>query len=354
MRIAVDAYFNNNLGDDLFLDILVDRYGEAEFHFLLNDQSSAKAFKANSRVNYKSRKEVLLNISKYDAYIMIGGSMFQEPENWKKQWRIFDITVKSFKFFGKSTFVLGSNFGPIKTNEYKQKYVSTFKKLTNMTVRDKYSYNQLENQGISLTLHPDIVLSRKSKKNFTKDDNLIGISVIDWPKNNTKEEYLSFNVELIKRLQIKNKSIRLFAFQDTNEISDLKLIEEILKELDSHTGIEVISYDGEIDAFLEKYSECNSMVTSRFHSLILSLLFTQKICPIIYSEKTLNTLEFLGLDFDYINLDKISKEVDVKKAEEILLNKDDQYDGKFIVELSKKADQHFSILDSLYKKQSGK
>lgn len=103
---------------------------------------------------------MLCNILKYDAYILIGGSLFQEPEDWRNHWRIFNLTVSLFKILGKSSFVLGCNFGPFDSEEYKNCYTKTFKKLTHMTVRDNYSFEILSNKGINLSVHPDIVLSK--------------------------------------------------------------------------------------------------------------------------------------------------------------------------------------------------
>ena len=71
MRIAVDAYYNNNLGDDLFLDTLINRYGNGQFDFILKEKDKCKAFKDHDRVNFVGRKYVFQNIFKYDAYVFM-------------------------------------------------------------------------------------------------------------------------------------------------------------------------------------------------------------------------------------------------------------------------------------------
>lgn len=350
MRIAVDAYFNNNLGDDLFLDTLLRRYPNTNFDFLLKDLSACRAFQNNPRVNFVGRKHVFQNINKYDAYIFIGGSMFQEPIDWVKQWRILNLTVSIFKFFNKSTFILGCNFGPFKTNTYKNKYSKIFKKLTQITVRDNFSYEELKDKKINLNVYPDIVFSRSNMDKKNKNNNIVGISVIDWNSNNNVKDYLKFNSELISRLLIENKRIRLFSFQDMDKISDLKLIKQIIRKFESadENQIEVISYSGDLDTFLLKYSECGSMITSRFHSLVLSLLFKQKIIPIIYSEKTLNTLEYLGIEMDYFRMESITPK-DVNKTLNIILNEENNYNINEIDKISEKAQNHFALLDQLLK-----
>ncbi|WP_144511709.1 polysaccharide pyruvyl transferase family protein [Bacillus thuringiensis] len=351
MRIAVDAYFNNNLGDDLFLDILVERYKDVTFDFMLCDEMACKAFIDHPRVNYKSRKEVVRNIIRYDAYIFIGGSMFQEPKEWKKAWRKFDLTVSIFKLFRKSAFVLGCNFGPYKTVEYKEKYLRTFRKLTHMTVRDQYSFDLLKDKGINMTLHPDIVLSKKCDERESRKSNIVGISIINWPKNNNEKGYIEFNVNLIKELLNENKIVRLFSFQNTSEISDNTIINNVLKGLDRdiQNKVDVISYDGNIKFFLEKYSQCDSMVTARFHSLIMSLINGQAIYSLVYSEKTLNTMKFLGIDLEYTWLEEVSID-SVKTVKKVLIESEEVYIKKEIVQLVKDAQGHFVHLDNLFRK----
>ncbi|MGI8385429.1 polysaccharide pyruvyl transferase family protein [Robertmurraya sp. P23] len=349
MRVAIDAYFNNNLGDDLFLDLLLNRYKNVQFDFLVKDPESCQAFKDHPQVRFISRKTVLLNLVSYDAYILIGGSLFQEPEDWKRQWKIFHITVSAFKLFGKKTFVLGCNVGPIKTENYLNTYIRTFRKLTHMTVRDEYSYNLLKDKGIKLSLHPDIVLSKPVEQNINKSENIIGISVIDWPGTNNQHSYVDTNVKLIKTLVENNKIVRMFSFQDTNKISDLKVINQILQGLDEEikSNVEVVNYQGDIDRFLSLFAQCCAMVTTRFHSLILAMKYQQNIIPVIYSKKTVQTLEYLGLDLKYYQLEDLYVEK-IEDIARVLLGQNPEVIE--IDNLCRSSEEHFSILDRALRK----
>ncbi|MCR8929536.1 polysaccharide pyruvyl transferase family protein [Priestia megaterium] len=353
MRIAVDAYFNNNLGDDLFLKILVERYPNAHFDFLLCDEMACEAFKKHPRVRYVSRKKVFKNILNYQAYILIGGSMFQEPNEWKTEWRKLNLTVNWFKFFRKSTFVLGCNYGPVSSDLYDKAYCKVFNKLTHMTVRDEHSYGALVGKKINLSVYPDIVLGMEFNKKIQPDDKLVGISVIDWHKNENVESYINFNVNIIKSLLLDGKKIRLFAFQNADKISDLEICNKILRKLNlqesnQESNIEIISYKGDVDVFLEKYIECKYAITSRFHSLIISLLSNQIICPVIYSNKTLNTIKYLGIGLKSITLDNIEN-YNIDKVKELFeINK--SMDRNLINTLSQESKQHFKILDQKLRK----
>ncbi len=84
MKIYVNAYLENNLGDDLFIKILTERYKKHKFY------SITKGFKNYTKNNFKvySNKYIFKVLkkfelekylaNKFDLVITIGGSMYQE------------------------------------------------------------------------------------------------------------------------------------------------------------------------------------------------------------------------------------------------------------------------------------
>ena len=82
---------------------------------------------------------------------------------------------------------------------------------------------------------------------------------------------------------------------------------EILEEIDEKykVNIEVISYNGDIDGFLNKFESMENILGTRFHACILSQVFNQGLYPIIYSNKTINVLKDIGLNNEYIHINEI-------------------------------------------------
>lgn len=83
MQIYVNAYLEKNLGDDLFLKILVDRYKNHKFYAISNTYSS----KNNLQIYKNTLKMKILNklglkekvyIDSKDISVSIGGSMYIE------------------------------------------------------------------------------------------------------------------------------------------------------------------------------------------------------------------------------------------------------------------------------------
>jgi colanic acid/amylovoran biosynthesis protein len=340
-RIAVDAYFFNNFGDDLFLEILINRYPNAHFDFITPSEDRIKNFLGNPRIKIVSRKQALKNVMSYDLYIMIGGSMFQQPPNWKMQWLNLFLMVRTFKLFNKPCAIIGCNFGPYSNPSYLKSYKNIFKKLDYLSVRDEKSFNVLNDKNINIHCYPDIAFSFDVEPNngdHRNKENIIGISIMDFGKENLY--YEDKMAEILSRIQQDTK-IKIFSFQNSNEINDLKVIKNVLSKINNNGDhIEVVNYEGNMNSFLSHYEECRAFLTTRFHSLILSLMYNQKIVAINYNPKIENTLKFLNLPIDMVNLDSL---------EDINLNilfdqKQTSYD---LSKIKRESLAHFEFIDTV-------
>jgi colanic acid/amylovoran biosynthesis protein len=113
MKIFVNAYLENNLGDDLFFEILQNRYPNQEYYLL---SSSYKTTNKNvhiisneiiiKAIRKLQMKQIIAN--KCDINVVIGGSMYMETQN----------KIPKFSLGKNPYYILGANFGPYKTKEY--------------------------------------------------------------------------------------------------------------------------------------------------------------------------------------------------------------------------------------------
>ena len=98
-KIFLYAYDHVNLGDDLFIETIVNRYPDTEFYFW-TDNENKKVFQEQMNlkiIDQDSGKIKLLNkirpslVARYkvgiqkkcDAQVYIGGSIFMEYPTWK-------------------------------------------------------------------------------------------------------------------------------------------------------------------------------------------------------------------------------------------------------------------------------
>lgn len=346
-KVVVDAYFMNNVGDDLFLELLVSRYPNVYFDFVTPNLEYVKYFKNNSRVATTSSRDMLKNVKQYDAHITIGGSMFQQPPTWKKLWVIYFLKIFIFKFNKKKTVLIGCNFGPFKSKLYLFMYQLLFKKIDFISVRDQMTKKLIGHQKGNVFNYPDIVFSMDSKKYFSiPKSKIIGISVMDFGDDTKYNNYQADLTSLINELA-KTNSVRLFSFQDTDAVSDKKVIDLILENIDFKENIEVVNYDGNLDIFTEKYGECVSFLTTRYHSLILSIIANQNIVALNYNMKVKNTINSLNLSVSLFNIEEMKQ----FSNEIIHLLLDDEKDNLntalYERNLKKAAIKHFSYLDTI-------
>src|SRR5690625_2561833 len=122
-NVLVSAYFAQNVGDDLFLKSLFDRYENVNCYLLTSNKRYEKMFESYSHVNtFFSYREVM-NINmfiswarlvnhfkKYDAFIKIGGSIFMQNKEWEKTFERRHQLMNILKKHNIPTFIIGANF----------------------------------------------------------------------------------------------------------------------------------------------------------------------------------------------------------------------------------------------------
>lgn len=353
--ILVEFYGTHNIGDDLFIKILSERYPNVKLLLVCKNKYS-KPFANMKNINIIEPPklnvvEVLFNkliksvffenriknkwlrfykeqCNKIDGYLNIGGSIFIENETWSINHKIYKEKIEIFN--EKKKFIIGANFGPYKTNDFLNYYSDIFKDFDNVNFRDLNSI-QLFDKLDNISFAPDVVF-QLCKGSFTKNNNIknsIGFSVIDLKSRSGlkkyKNSYDDFILSMISNAIQENKKIYLFSF--CKHEGDENVINEYIKKLGSKgSDINVVYYDGDIERFLKIYSSMELIVGTRFHSIVLALVYKQNLIPIAYSNKTENMLKSIGYigplckmdDFDninknelIINSEKISYDMDI-------------------------------------------
>lgn len=344
MKIFVKFYAARNLGDDLFLKMLIDRYKNIDFYTFSSRQEDyedcMEQYK-NLAFTDKRLEELDEEMNRYDAYIYIGGSIFMESEQSieanKKQLEILDKCKKINKPF----FYIGSNFGPYKTEEYFELIKNVLSKSTDACFRDQYSYNlfkELENVRYA----PDVIFGYDIPK-IEKIKDTVGISVIkpSLRKSLTgyDDKYYSFLVKNIVNCIDCGNEVHLFSFCDVAE-EDEEAILEITNRLPEGYKDRVNShlYNGSIEEFVSNYGRMEYMVCTRFHSMILSNILRQKAYILSYSDKIDNVIKDLDLTDKFVDIRNIQDDTILDINDFSVMN---YHNG----ELAKNSSKHFSEVD---------
>jgi len=141
-RIHVDLYAALNLGDDLFLDILLSEFNTTNFtlnYFGDDYEAFLNQYHNLSKRRYYLSDKILrrLNISdtlsnelmakKHDALVYVGGSIFMKGNFHTSLFKNRMNLVMEFKKRNKPVFILGANFGPYKSKQFINDYIEMFK-----------------------------------------------------------------------------------------------------------------------------------------------------------------------------------------------------------------------------------
>ncbi len=339
-KILIKAYTELNLGDDLFINILLNRYKNTNFIVFSNfnyknvfSNNNLKVYKLNLLLNIfnkilrklkiKSHLNPYSKLKQIDAVVEIGGSIFIENKNY-----IADLKNREFllNYTNGNYYILGSNFGQYSSSNFKNKYELFFSKCKFVCFRDSYSYNLFAKLN-NVYKANDIVFSLKD--NNSSNNNYILFSIIK-PSlrkelKDKDDEYYSKIIESSVELIKKGKNIKFISF--CKKEGDEEAITHIINKIPKIycQKVSFYNYSGNLNSALDIIKNSEIIVATRFHAMILGFVYQKKVLPIAYSKKTINVLDDLGfLDnfIDFNNLNELtenrilnSKVLDLSKLE---------------------------------------
>lgn len=379
-NVLVYFYAFRNLGDDLFIKILLDRY--PNFHFKIiapfsyeklfrnykNLSIISPKFSIVSRVIFKllfylnkkladtylyniKKKQYRKNLKEVDALIYVGGSLFiQRGSKLNSRDYLFKFLAEEIKV---PRLILGTNFGPFTTEEYLTLYTKVFKQFDDICFREKFSKELFQSVNNTRCEYDIVFQMDVDNRSELKIKNSYGFSVIDLEKRESlhsyDDRYLNLISESIREIIDNGGVVYLFSFCRLE--GDEKMIAKILNSLSEQykESIKTILYEDDIESFLSIYKKMEYMFCTRFHSLILSILFNQKFLPVIYSNKILNVLNDLGFQGDILHIDDQGLSIEGSRIMSYFHNKNNQIDlTKEVIDSSKR---QFEVLDSILSKE---
>jgi len=351
MKIYLRGFFSENLGDDLFIHILAERYPNVNFVLISNseyavsysDEKNVEVIKQNmfDRVIQKIRKNVL-NISDIydqiendcDASVLIGGSLFQEISG-------DDGAIKRLETFpgkySKKTYVLGANFGPFHSQDYLDATMDYLKSANDVCFRDRYSFNffkELSNVRYArdIVFNIDTIIPKKEC-----EDKYVVISVIDFRTRRDlsvfADDYVKFIRKEIGFYHALGYSVHIVSFCKAE--GDESAISEILEGCRGKN--EIIEYNGlNWKEIVSDISGADLIIATRFHSMILGFVYQIPTIPVIYNKKCLNILDDLGLSDRGVKTDSL-RDISPEQLDPIII--------KEIDDIKRESENQFLKLD---------
>lgn len=332
-RVYIHAYLQGNLGDDLFVRILCERYPSVLF-YIYADESYNIRFRdiPNCKVISPSDTRVIVTdnilahfniqdgylkllIKCCTAVIHIGGSAFtQHFDDWSSFFKYDETLVQR----SKRMYLIGANFGPFTDNSYLRMYHELFKKYKGITLRDRYSQSLFADIP-HVSYAPDVLFQLKTRPLHEKQKKVV-VSIIELEDRKGKYDisiyeaaYRNFHVKLIQRLIQMGYKISLVSFckREGDTMMALKIYNQIDNEQKRY--ISVIEYKMDLKPIIREFEEAEAVVGTRFHSIVLGMCYRCKVLPIIYNQKTEKMLD----DLQYPLFRKLSELADVDLENDI-------------------------------------
>lgn len=333
------SYGGGNYGDEVILDtILQNLKNECDFSVLvsgdpnevsrMHDVNAVPLWSAPPQKTLIGKTTKLIrfslmlnrNVKMYDAVLIGGGNMIMDlfPKN---PWIIFLLCLLS-KIHRKKIYFVGCGAGPIYRNTSRILFRTALKMADLVTLRDAGSYRLVRSlcpSDKNIFECADLIFSNNhfNKDNIPiKQQNLgrIAINIIAYNKpgyypNADKEkyeDYCSFIANIISYFVSKEDTEQILLF--TLHPEDDYVLEDIKKRVDSYQENKVIfscTYTSfaQLHAALKDY---DLIVSSRLHSLFLSICLNKKVIPLIYQEKVQNFVYENNIDSISIDVQNLS------------------------------------------------
>lgn len=331
-KIFLKCCLNKNLGDDLFLKVISDRY-KNNIITISRKKYNKKFYCDNLKIIYINyflfrcfnKLSKMLNknnilemffIKESDFVVILGGSIFMESKK-----RLGASNKSWYEKLNKNYYILGSNVGPYYTEDFIKDTIKIFDKAQDVCLRDKKSYN-LVRSCKKVRQASDIIFSLDVNKYIKNEKKILAISVINCDKkagqikNPNQELYEEKINEIINFFLKENYNIKLMSF--CKDEGDETTINNLFNKYSYDSRVKKFFYNGNIEEILYELGESSLIIGSRFHANILGLIMDKSIIPIIYNNKTenlLNDINFEGIRIDINNLEEFKvSNIDMNKV----------------------------------------
>lgn len=361
-KIYLIGYFKKNLGDDLFVKIVSERYSDAKITMMVmpkyagiyRNLKNVKVIKftflrrlINKIRTFLGKDSYEISLAKRsDLILEIGGSIFQQAI-------VNEVVTKRRQDYLKSgipTFVVGSNFGPTIDEGYISAYNKYFSQIRGVVFRDSHSLELFDGLN-NVRLAPDVVFLLNPQLSLTnnKQKKIAVISVISVADKiihkDTKDiqaKYVSKMVNIITMLTLKDYQVILFGFSTPE--NDIKEAERIFKKLPESIRymVSVKAHD-DINKSLNILKSADILISSRFHSMILGWVLGIPQYVISYGAKTTDVINDLFPEQFSVSVEEFSN-TDTKT----ILQRFNTLPKDHLTLLTDQADKQFAFVDNYY------
>ncbi len=331
MNIMIYAYTRLNLGDDILILTLCERYPDVQFllyapecyknvfsccrNLTIHPSNSIKSRIVNALGRLLRNGNFFENslARKCNACVCITGSLFiQRAPHWEDYFRY----IEGRSIPGIPYFLLGANFGPYNDDDFYRAYQRLFASYADVCFREKHSYELFRGLPNS-RFATDVVFANKSlwqvgsKAAISKS---IAISLIDLSCRDELKRHETSYLEALRHTcqhyaaQGYNVSLLSFCAGEGDEYATEKL-----REMCADEHVRCIHYQGNIQTMITCMFQAEFIIATRFHAMIIAWMLERKVLPLCYSPKMVHILDDMGYTAPFLSIDQISNHSDITR-----------------------------------------
>lgn len=298
-KVAVSGYYGfKNFGDELILSILTEKLKSAGARVKVFSSDTAFTRKTCGVESVKrfSPFAVVKTLLWCDVLISGGGSLFQDATSVKSV-LYYAFILGLAQLFGKKTVIFAQGVGPLYHPLSRFCVKNLFRHCNYVSVRDERSLNLMENWGIKAALVPDPAYSLAIAQ--VEKENILGVQLRSFTGMDT--EFLqNFAFAISKCPQ---KCIKVFPLQKSLDLAVCREFVALLQGVVPDKEVEIVE-----DNLIVELSRLDTLVSMRFHSLIVALKAGVKCAVINYDPKvqilaenfSLPLIEFTDSSYDIL------------------------------------------------------
>ena len=197
-----------------------------------------------------------------------------------------------------------------------------------------------------MTWAPDVLFGYDAALPYQRGRG-IGISLVSrkgaFRDDGLREIYCNAIADLCQRCLEEKIPLRLLSFCATE--GDEEMVEAVLARGSNPASIAVSCYRGDPGTFLAEMNECETIIATRFHAMILGWVLGKNVVPIVYSTKQTQVLADCGFQGPMWN----ALEAASMTGETLLEYVKSERGRLDIAELKKRSGAQFAALDEYLK-----
>lgn len=301
MNILLDAFYDLNYGDDIFIETVTGLFPGCKFYSFLEHYPQKVIDWAGKLENLYLLPEcdVFLQKNMFDAYVCVGGDVFPDGGDFTKRKKY----VQAVKQAQGPVIFWGFSLFDTYCESTCQDIVEMMGPADVIAPRDEASAQRLRQLMPEKEITPVADLAFLSQWTAAEKKPRLGISVRR-PNYATDADMERYSTDLCNAVNtyLAGDPVReavIFSLSDGNT-SDTAVAEKLLAGVDATERVKHTVYTGDTAAIKTEIASCELVICTRLHGMISCIGLNVPFIPVVYEVKMAHILQDIGYRGDVI------------------------------------------------------